>query len=81
MFVLTKGHYTEISTQMMPLIEDPGRRVAVDVVGPVHPASESGRRYILTLVDYATRYSEAAALKSISTVAVAGARSSTCTAV
>ena len=37
------------------------------------PASSRGHRYILTVVDYASRYSEAVALKSISTVAVAEA--------
>ena len=45
----------------------PFKRVAVDLVGPITPASDRGHRFILTLVDYATRYPEAVALKSIDT--------------
>ena len=45
----------------------------VCLVGPIHPLSEKGHRYIFTLVDYATRYPEAIPLKSISTEAVAEA--------
>ena len=57
----------------MPLIDTPFKRVAVDLVGPIYPPSEQGHRYILTLVDYATRYPDAVPLKSISTEAVAEA--------
>ena len=55
----------------MPLIDVPFRRVAVDLVGPLSPPSEDNHRYILTLVDYATRYPEAVALKNIDTETVA----------
>jgi len=41
--------------------------------GLITPASEGGHRYILTLVDYATRYPEAVALKYIDTETVAEA--------
>ena len=54
----------------MPVIETPFKRMAVDLIGPIHPPSKEGHRYILTLVDYATRYPEAIALKSITTRAV-----------
>ena len=57
----------------MPLIDTPFKRIAVDLIGPIHPPSEQGHRYILTLVDYATRYPDAVPLKSISTEAVAEA--------
>ena len=57
----------------MPLIDTPFKRVAVDIVGPIAPPSEAGHRYILTLVDYATRYPEAVPLKKITTEAVAEA--------
>ena len=57
----------------MPLIDMPFRRVAVDLVGPISPPSEKGHRYILTLVDYTTRYPEAVPLKSIETETVAEA--------
>ena len=54
----------------MPLIDQPFKRVAVDIVGP---PSDRGHRYLFTLVDYATRYPEALPRKSISTEAVAEA--------
>jgi hypothetical protein len=68
-----KGKIPKVPLQKMPLIDVPFKRVAVDLVGPIHPPSESGHRYILTLVDYATRYPEAIALKRISTEDVAEA--------
>ena len=49
----------------MPVIDIPLRRVSVDIVGPLVPITDKGNRYILTLVDYATRYPEAVALPSI----------------
>ena len=57
----------------MPLIDTPFKRVVVDIVGPIAPPREAGHRYILTLVDYATRYPEAVPLKKITTEAVAEA--------
>ena len=47
--------------------------MAIDLIGPIHPPSEAGHRFILTLVDYATRYPDALALKSITTENVAEA--------
>jgi len=47
--------------------------MAVDLVGPIHPATDRGNRYILTMVDYATRYPEAVPLKDIQTETVAEA--------
>jgi len=55
------------------MIKTPFKNVAVDLVGEMFPVSSQGYRYILTVVDYPTRYFEAVALKSISTVAVAEA--------
>ena len=57
----------------MPLIEMSFKRVAVDTVGPISPASEEGRRYLLTLLDYATLYTETAPLKKIDTLTVSEA--------
>ena len=57
----------------MPLIDMSFRRVAVDLGEPISPPSEKGHRYILTLVDYATRYPEAVPLKNIETETVAEA--------
>ena len=57
----------------MPLIDTPFKRVAVDIVGPIEPRSDKKSRYILTIIDYATRYPEAVALPSIETERVAEA--------
>ena len=57
----------------MALIDTPFKRNAVDLIGPIHPPSEQGHRYILTLVEYATQYPDAVPLKSINTEAVAEA--------
>lgn len=53
------------------MIDVPFNRVAVDLVGPLSPVTDKGNRYILTLVDYSSRYSEA--LPSIETERVAEA--------
>ncbi|XP_025116167.1 uncharacterized protein LOC112577326 [Pomacea canaliculata] len=68
-----KGKVAKVPLQKMPLIDVPFKRVAVDLIGEIKPASESGHRYILTLVDYATRYPEAVPLKKIDTETVAEA--------
>ena len=47
--------------------------VAVDLIGPTDPPSEAGHHYILTLVDFATRYPEAVPLKRTDTETVAEA--------
>ena len=57
----------------MSLTDLPFKRVAIDLVGPITPASEKGHRYILTLVDYAIRYPGTVPIKNIDTEAVAQA--------
>ena len=57
----------------MPLIDQLFKRVAIDLVGPIAPASGKGHRYILTLMDYAARYPEAVPLKNIDTETAAEA--------
>lgn len=68
-----KGRTVKAPLGNMPLIGQPFDRVAVDIIGPLIPSSERGHRYIVTLVDFATRYPEAIALKRIDTEAVAEA--------
>ena len=70
---VAKGNVSKVPIEKMPLIDTPFKRVAVDLVGPIYPPSESGHRSILTLVDYATRYPDAVPLKSITTESVAEA--------
>ena len=68
-----KGTVAKAPLGEMPLIDSPFKQVAVDLVGPITPASERGHRYILTLVDYATRYPEAVPPKNMDTETVAEA--------
>ena len=70
---ISKGRISKVPLEKVPLIDMPFKRVAVDTVGPIFPASEEGHRYLLTLVDYATRYPEATPLKRIDTPTVAEA--------
>ena len=70
---LSKGRVTKVPLGKMPLIEVPFERIAVDIVGPIHPVTDQKNRYILTVVDYATRYPEAIPLPSIETERVAEA--------
>ena len=48
----------------LPVIEEPFGQIAMDIVGPL-PKSRSGKRYVLVICDYATRFPEAVALQSI----------------
>ena len=53
-------------------MEEPFQRVAVDIVGPLR-RTKKGNRYILTLMDFATRYPEAIPLRRIDAGTVAEA--------
>ena len=70
---IQKALVTKVPLGKMPLIDTPFKRVAVDIVGPIEPRSDKKLRYILTMIDYATRYPEAVALPSIETERVAEA--------
>ena len=70
---VNKGSVPKVPLQKMPLIDKPFKRVAIDLVGPISPPSEEGHGYILTLIDFATRYPEAVPLKTIDTETVAEA--------
>ena len=70
---MPKGKVTQVPLGRMPLIDTPFKRTAMDLVGPIYPPSDRGHRYFVTIVDYATRYPEAAALKNIDTESMAEA--------
>ncbi|XP_075539731.1 uncharacterized protein LOC142574564 [Dermacentor variabilis] len=55
----------------MPVIDTPFARVGIDIIGPLSPTSDKGNRYILTMVDFATRYPDAVALSSTESRTVA----------
>ena len=57
----------------MPIISEPFSRVAVDITGPIIPAASSGNRYLLVVVDYATRFPEAVPLRNIEASTIADA--------
>ena len=68
---VSKGSVPKVPLEKMPLIDKPFKRVAIDLVGPISPPNEGGHRYILTLVDFSTRYPEAVPIKNIDTQIVA----------
>lgn len=70
---LPKGRIPCAPLQKMPVISEPMKRIATDLIGPIFPASSSGHKYVLTIVDVATRFPEAIPLKKIDTVTVAEA--------
>lgn len=53
-------------------MEEPFRRVAMDIVGPLQ-RTKHGNKYILTIMDYATRYPEAIPLRRTDAATVAEA--------
>lgn len=68
---IPKGRVTRVPLGITPIIDVPFKRVTADIVGPIIPCSERGQRYILVVVDYATRYPEAVPMKSIESERVA----------
>ncbi|XP_062415775.1 uncharacterized protein LOC134107852 [Pungitius pungitius] len=56
----------------LPLVEVPFERIGMDLIGPFH-RSARGYRFVLVLMDYATRYPEAVPLRNISAKSVAQA--------
>ncbi|XP_041452935.1 uncharacterized protein LOC121406002 isoform X3 [Lytechinus variegatus] len=68
-----KGRVQKVPLGDMPIIDTPFKRVAVDIVGPIEPRTSRGNKYILTLVDFATRYPEAIAMKNIEAVTIVDA--------
>jgi len=68
---IAKGRVPSVPLRKMPIIDTPFDRVAVHSVGPIFPPTERGNKYILTMMDYATRYPEAVPLKDIQAEMVA----------
>ena len=68
-----KGRIPSAPLQQISLIEEPFKRVAIDLFSPFDPMSERGHRYILMIVNVASRFPEAVPLKRIDTPATAEA--------
>ena len=54
----------------LPVISVPFEKIAMDIVGPL-PRSSRGNKYVLVVCDYATRYPEAIAMRSVEAERVA----------
>ena len=51
--------------QLYPIpVKSPMYHVGIDFVGPISPTTDSGNRFILTMMDYFTKYGWAKALPS-----------------
>ena len=70
---IPEGKVVKAPLGKMPRIDVPFKRVATNLIGPLNPVTYNKNRFILTLVDYATRYPEAVPLASIDTETVAEA--------
>ena len=55
---------------LLPVLETPFEKIAIDIVGPL-PKNRVGNRFLLVICDYATRYPEAVPLHSCDTEHVA----------
>lgn len=49
----------------VPLLRTPFETVVVDLIRPLPPKPDKGNRYVLTLIDFVTRYPDAIALSSM----------------
>lgn len=64
------GRKTKVPLIPLPIIGEPFKRIAMDIVGLL-PRTKKGNRYILVVSDYATRYPEAIALRRVTADKVA----------
>lgn len=53
----------------LPIIEVPFERIGLDIVGPL-PKTALGHKYILVILDYATRFPEAVPLRKATSQAI-----------
>ena len=67
----TSPKIPNIPLDFMPVITEPFSRISIDITGPFSPPSNDGHSYILSIIDVATRFPEAVALKKIDTATVA----------
>lgn len=65
------------SLHSLPLVDQPFSQVAIDIIGPLERCTESGNRFVLTILDLCTHYPEAIALKEHTAKDIANALIST----
>ena len=63
----------KVPLQNVPVVGLPFSKVAVDLIGPFKSPSQRGHRYVLMVMDYATRYADAVPLQHIDLESVAEA--------
>ena len=49
---------TKVPLGEMPIIDVPFHHVAIDRIGPITPGLDNGSRYIVSIVDFGTKYHE-----------------------
>ncbi|XP_061495907.1 uncharacterized protein LOC133390739 [Rhineura floridana] len=67
------GVKTKAPLKPLPIIGQPFYRVGIDLVGPFSKSTRHGKKYLLVVVDFATRYPDAEALRSVEAPVVAEA--------
>ena len=70
---MDKGRHRRAPLQEVPIVHEPFQQVAIDLIGPISPTTSKGNRYVLTMIDYATKYAEAIAIPRVDTITVAEA--------
>ena len=68
---VNKGSVRKAPVQSVPWVHITFDKVAIDLIGPLYPVTNRGKRYILTVLDDATRYPEAVLLEKIDTKSIA----------
>jgi len=53
------GRPAPASLQNLPVMSEPFRRIAMDIIGPLPTCRDTGNRFILTIIDHCTHYPEA----------------------
>ena len=59
----SRQHGPRAPLMPLPVLSEPFKRIVMDIIGPL-PRSRSGKRYVLVICDYATRYPEPIPLHS-----------------
>ena len=65
-----RGSRAPMVPTYMPIIGEPFERIAMHVIGPL-PRTIRGKQYILEICDYATRYPEVYAMRTVTAPAMA----------
>ena len=68
---VAKGRVRKANLIPVPHITEPFQRIAIDIVGPLN-RTKRGNRYILTVIDYGTKFPEAIPLNYIDSEALVG---------